>query len=71
MKQKILVTGGNGSGCVLEPIISTRFREEFFDARPSNNLGGLTTSTGSGIAWEDAPASGPSKGLAIVLSMIF
>ena len=43
------VTGGNGSGCVLEPIISTRFREEFFDARPSNNLGGLTTSTGSGI----------------------
>ena len=43
------VTGGNGSGCVLEPIISTRFREEFFDARPSTNLGGLTTSTGSGI----------------------
>ncbi len=43
------VTGGNGSGCVLEPIISTRFREELFDARPSTNLGGLTTSTGSGI----------------------
>jgi hypothetical protein len=33
--------------------------------------GQLLTSTGSGIAWEDAPASGPSKGLAIVLSMIF
>ena len=33
--------------------------------------GQLLTSTGSGVAWEDAPASGPSKGLAIVLSMIF
>jgi hypothetical protein len=33
--------------------------------------GQLMTSTGSGVAWEDAPASGPSKGLAIVLSMIF
>ena len=32
--------------------------------------GQLMTSTGSGVAWEDAPASGPSKGLAIVLSMI-
>lgn len=33
--------------------------------------GQLLTSTGSGVAFEDAPASGPSKGLAIVLSMIF
>ena len=33
--------------------------------------GQLMTSTGSGVAWEDAPASGPSKGLAMVLSMIF
>ena len=33
--------------------------------------GQLLTSTGSGVACEDAPASGPSKGLAIVLSMIF
>ena len=33
--------------------------------------GQLMTSTGSGVAWEDAPASGPSKGLAIVLGMIF
>jgi hypothetical protein len=35
--------------------------------------GQILTSTGatSAPAWEDAPASGPSKGLAIVLSMIF
>ena len=33
--------------------------------------GQLMTSTGSGVAWEDAPASGPSKGLAIALSIIF
>ena len=33
--------------------------------------GQLLTSTGSGVGWEDAPASGPSKGLAIVLGMIF
>jgi hypothetical protein len=33
--------------------------------------GQLLTSTGSGIGWEDAPASGPSTGKAIVLSMIF
>ena len=33
--------------------------------------GQLMTSTGSGVAWEDAPASGPSKGLAIAFSMIF
>ncbi len=33
--------------------------------------GQLMTSTGSGVAWEDAPASGPSKGLAIVFGMIF
>ena len=33
--------------------------------------GQLLTSTGSGIAWEDAPASGPSKGLALAFSLIF
>ena len=33
--------------------------------------GQLLTSTGSGVGWEDAPASGPSTGKAIVLSMIF
>ena len=33
--------------------------------------GQLLTSTGSGVGWEDAPASGPTKGLAIVLGMIF
>tara|TARA_B110000483_G_scaffold223466_1_gene281349 strand:+ start:70 stop:489 length:420 start_codon:yes stop_codon:yes gene_type:complete len=33
--------------------------------------GQLLTSTGSGVAWEDAAASGPSTGKAIVLSMIF
>ena len=33
--------------------------------------GQLLTSTGSGVAFEDAAASGPSTGKAIVLSMIF
>jgi len=33
--------------------------------------GQLLTSTGSGVGWEDAPASGPSKGLAIAFSLIF
>ena len=33
--------------------------------------GQLLTSTGSGVAWEAAPASGPSKGLAIAFSLIF
>ena len=33
--------------------------------------GQLMTSTGSGVAWEDAPASGPSTGKVIALSMIF
>ena len=33
--------------------------------------GQLMTSTGSGVAWEDAPASGPSKGLAMVFGMVF
>ena len=33
--------------------------------------GQLMTSTGSGVAWEDAPASGPSKGLALAFSIIF
>lgn len=33
--------------------------------------GQLLTSTGSGVAWEDAPASGASKGLALAFSLIF
>ena len=33
--------------------------------------GQLLTSTGSGVGWEDAPASGPSKGLALAFSIIF
>ena len=33
--------------------------------------GQLITSTGSGVAWEDAPSSGTSTGKSIVLSMIF
>ena len=33
--------------------------------------GQLLTSTGSGVGWEDAPASGPSKGLAIAFGLIF
>ncbi len=33
--------------------------------------GQLLTSTGSGVAWEDAPSSGASKGLALAFSLIF
>ena len=33
--------------------------------------GQLLTSTGSGVGWEDAPASGPSKGQALAFALIF
>lgn len=35
------ISGGNGSGAVLQPIVSRRFREIEFDARPLLNGGGL------------------------------
>jgi hypothetical protein len=38
------ISGGNGSGAVLQPIISRRFREIEFDARPLLNGGGLDLS---------------------------
>jgi len=37
------VTGGNGSGLVVDPILTKRVREVFFDARTTNNLGGINT----------------------------
>jgi len=39
------VTGGNGSGASLEPIIKKRVREIFFDGRTTTNSGGISTST--------------------------
>ena len=37
----VTVTGGNGSGVVLEPIISNRYRELAFDARLITESGGI------------------------------
>ena len=39
------VTGGNGFGCVLEPIITKRKRDILFDARLSTNSGGISSTT--------------------------
>ena len=39
------VNGGNGSGCVLRPSISSDFREVKFDARPQTSGGGIDTTT--------------------------
>ena len=38
------VTGGNGSNCVLEPIIVKRFRSVIFDSRTTTGGGGINTS---------------------------
>ena len=38
------VTGGNGSGCILEPIIVKRFRSVIFDSRTTLTGGGINTS---------------------------
>ena len=38
------VTGGNGSGCILEPVIGTRFRKEFFNTDFGVG-GGINTTT--------------------------
>ena len=37
------VTGGNGSGLVVDPILTKRVREVFFNAETTNNLGGINT----------------------------
>ena len=37
------VTGGNGSGAVLEPVVTTRFRSVSFDGRTTVNGGGIST----------------------------
>ena len=37
------VTGGNGSGCILESVIGIRFREELFNAQPTTSGGGIST----------------------------
>ena len=39
--KSVTLTGGNGSGCVLEPIVGNRFREIQFDSRPLNLGGGV------------------------------
>ena len=37
------VTGGNGTGCILKPILNRRYREVEFDGRQSNVGGGINT----------------------------
>jgi hypothetical protein len=37
----VTITGGNGSGCILKPITSKRYRELDFSALPSSQGGGL------------------------------
>jgi hypothetical protein len=61
------------NGTVVSPLIDSAVvdGENFKINGAQGSDGQLMTSTGSGVAWEDAPASGPSKGLAIVLGMIF
>ena len=39
--KSVTLTGGNGNGCVLEPIVGNRFREIQFDSRPLNLGGGV------------------------------
>jgi hypothetical protein len=60
------------NGTVVSPLIDSAVvdGENFKINGAQGSDGQLMTSTGSGVAWEDAPASGPSKGLAIVLGMI-
>lgn len=42
---EVKITGGNGKGAVLEPLISLKSREIFFDARELSNGGGLSLSS--------------------------
>jgi hypothetical protein len=39
------ITGGNGSDCVLEPIITKRKRDILFDGRLTTNSGGISSTT--------------------------
>jgi len=39
--QSITISGGNGNGAILEPILETRYREVEFDARESTGGGGI------------------------------
>ena len=41
----VTITGGNGSGAVLEPVIGKRHRDIYFDARLSTNSGGIDITT--------------------------
>ena len=67
--------GGNATfnGTVVSPLIDSAVvdGENFKINGGQGTDGQLMTSTGSGVAWEDAPASGPSKGLAMVFGMVF
>ena len=66
---KLPLAGGTMTGNLVVNAVVDADNFQINGAQGSD--GQLMTSTGSGVAWEDAPASGPSKGLAIVLSMIF
>ena len=61
------------NGTVVSPLIDSAVvdGENFKINGGQGTDGQLMTSTGSGVAWEDAPASGPSKGLAMVFGMVF
>ena len=61
------------NGTVVSPLIDSAVvdGENFKINGAQGSDGQLMTSTGSGVAWEDAPASGPSKGLALAFSIIF
>jgi len=37
----VTITGGNGSGCTLEPVLEKRYREIEFDARSTSDSGGV------------------------------
>ena len=42
--QSVTISGGNGSGAILEPILDTKYREVEFDARESTVGGGIDIS---------------------------
>jgi len=41
------ISGGNGSGAVLEPVLVKRYRDVSFDGRLNTNSGGIGTATGT------------------------
>ncbi len=41
----VTISGGNGNGAILEPILETRYREVEFDSRPLSSGGGIDVSS--------------------------